>query len=254
MKKILILLFLVAKLYAETPPSPFTTIKGGTDGTKIGNVSDALKVTGTSTISGTVGVTQSTSPWIISGNTGRTWTLLNTTDSVNVGNFPSVFGVTQSTSPWVVSGTVGATQSGSWATGRTWNLINSTDSVNVGNFPGTQAVTQGTTPWIVSSSVSGLSKVNLIRNVYSSTNVTTGAYVQLLASTADIVNQINIFDSSGQTLVLAVGASGSEVDQIYITPGGNGTMNLGIPVASRISVKAVSATANVGELDISLLK
>ncbi|CAK0741503.1 hypothetical protein CCP1ISM_130010 [Azospirillaceae bacterium] len=44
----------------------------------------------------------------VSGNLGRTWTLLNTTDSVNIGNFPATQAVTQSTSPWVVSGTVTA--------------------------------------------------------------------------------------------------------------------------------------------------
>jgi hypothetical protein len=43
-----------------------------------------------------------------SGNlqTGRTWSLLNTTDSVN------------------------SVQSGAWSTGRTWTLLNTTDSVN----------------------------------------------------------------------------------------------------------------------------
>lgn len=50
-------------------------------------------------------------------NTGRTWSLLNTTDSVNVGNFPATFGVTQSTSPWVVSGTITATNSANGNTG-----------------------------------------------------------------------------------------------------------------------------------------
>lgn len=141
-------------------------------------------------------------------NTGRTWTLLNTTDSVNVGNFPSTFGVTQSTSPWVisgtvtanagtgnftvvqptgtnlhtvvdsgtisatqgtspwvVSGTVAATQSGAWTTGRTWSLLNTTDSVNVGNFPATQPVSgtvtanQGTSPWVSNISQFGGSNV-----------------------------------------------------------------------------------------------
>lgn len=38
----------------------------------------------------------------------RNWTLNSSIDSVNIGNFPSIFGVTQSTSPWVVSGTVTA--------------------------------------------------------------------------------------------------------------------------------------------------
>jgi hypothetical protein len=94
----------------------------------------------------------------VSGNLGRTWSLINTTDSVNVGNFPASSGVTQSTSPWVVSGTVDSAQSGVWSTGRTWNLLNTTDSVNVGNFPATQpisgtvGVTQSTSPWVVGQS------------------------------------------------------------------------------------------------------
>jgi hypothetical protein len=79
----------------------------------------------------TFGVTQSTSPWVVSGTVATT----------------------QSTSPWVVSGTVAATQSGAWSTGRTWSLLNTTDSVNVGNFPATQAVTQSTSPWVVSGTV-----------------------------------------------------------------------------------------------------
>lgn len=246
-KELLLLTLFGVFAFAETPPSAFTTIKGATDGTKIGNTGASLNVNVTGGGGGGGGtVTQGPQ-----GVIGSPWFSFIT-------NFPSSFGVTQTTSPWVISGAV--TQSGSWNTGRTWILSSGTDSVNVGNFPATQpvsgtvAVTQSTSPWVVSSSVAGLSKVNLARNVYTSTNVTTSAYVQLLASTADTTNQINIFDSSGQTLVLAVGGSGSEVDQIYITPGGNGTMNLGIPSGSRVSVKAVSATANVGELDISFLK
>lgn len=78
--------------------------------------------------------------------------------TVAVSNFPATQAVTQSTSPWVVSGTVtanagsgtftvgqatgtnlhtvvdsgsiAATQSGAWTTGRTWSLLNTTDSVN----------------------------------------------------------------------------------------------------------------------------
>lgn len=397
-----------------------------------------------------------------SWTTGRTWSLLNTTDSVNVGNFPSSFGVTQNTSPWVISGTVTAnigttnglaldssvtalsakfnslgqktmansapvvlssdqsaipvTQSGSWSTGRTWSLLNTTDSVNVGNFPATFGVTQSTSPWVISGTVTanagtnlntsalaldstvakdaslttintsvntllkpastlaavttlgtitnalptgtnsigqvtanagtnlntsalalsatqtdGTQKtkmvdgsnatvgpvttlsavnylpvvtassatsgsavparsilvagsdgtnarnlstdtsgnlnvvvtstaaasrtsVNLARNVYSTTNVTTAAYVQLIASTSDTTNQLFVFDSSGQTLVLATGAAASEVDKYYIVPGGNGLINLTIASGTRVSVKAVSATANSGELSITFIK
>lgn len=63
----------------------------------------------TQPVSGTVAAAQS-GAW----TTGRTWSLLNTTDSVNVGNFPATQPVSgtvtanQGTSPWVVSGTVTA--------------------------------------------------------------------------------------------------------------------------------------------------
>ena len=99
----------------------------------------------------------------------------------------------------------------------------------------------------------GRSKVAILRNDYSSVNVTTSAYTQLTASTSGTTNRLQIFDSSGQTLVLAVGAAASEVDQIYIFPGGNGDVELAIASGSRISVKAVSANATSGELAINLL-
>lgn len=94
-------------------------------------------------------------------------------------------------------------------------------------------------------------KVNIIRNDYTGTAVTTAAYVQLVASTAADIYYLDIFDSSGQTLVFAVGAAASEVNQFNIYPGGNGHLDLFIPSGSRLSVKAVSATASVGELDIN---
>jgi hypothetical protein len=100
---------------------------------------------------------------------------------------------------------------------------------------------------------SGRSKVALARIDYTSTSVTTAAYTQLVASTSAQINKLQIFDSSGQTLVLAVGAAASEVDQIYILPGGQGDTELKIASGSRISVKAVSATASVGELTINFL-
>jgi hypothetical protein len=98
---------------------------------------------------------------------------------------------------------------------------------------------------------SGKSSVNISRNDYSITPVTTGAYTQLIASTSALINEFEIFDSSGQTLVLAVGPAASEVDQIYVFPGGNGRVPLSIASGSRISIKAVSATANVGEITIN---
>lgn len=85
-------------------------------------------------------------------------------------------------------------------------------------------------------------------NVYyqHSTPVTTLAYTQIVASTSDIINNLQIFDSSGQLLVLAVGAVGLEVDKLLIFPGGNGSVDLTIPSGSRISLKAITADTTTG--------
>lgn len=96
------------------------------------------------------------------------------------------------------------------------------------------------------------SKVNLLFNDYSSTPVTTASYVQLIASTAATSTKLEIFDSSGEVLILAVGAAASEVDQLYIFPGGNGPVELNIPSGSRVSVKAKTTTASAGLLVINL--
>jgi len=86
---------------------------------------------------------------------------------------------------------------------------------------------------------------------YSGGSVTTGSWVQLIASTTSAISEIEIFDSSGQTLELGVGGSGSEVRKLLITPGGNGRIPCVIAAGSRISIRAVSATASVGENDIN---
>lgn len=101
---------------------------------------------------------------------------------------------------------------------------------------------------------SGNAPVQLIYNDYSVTGVTTGSYVELVSDTGSTqINHLSIFDSSGENLVLAIGASGSEVDQLQIFRGGNGREDLVIPANSRISVKALSANASVGELVINCM-
>lgn len=91
------------------------------------------------------------------------------------------------------------------------------------------------------------------RHDYSSGNVTTAAYTQLIASTTTAITKLQIFDSSGRTMVLAIGGVGVEADKVYVIPGGNGSLECVIPAASRVSVKAVSANATVGELVINFI-
>jgi len=93
-----------------------------------------------------------------------------------------------------------------------------------------------------------------LRNDYTVTPINTGSYTQLTAdSGANEIKELQIFDSSGEDLVLALGASGSEVDKLYIFPGGNNNLSVNIPANSRISVRAVSANASVGKLIINCL-
>lgn len=90
---------------------------------------------------------------------------------------------------------------------------------------------------------------------FSSTNVTSGAWVQLIADVGSTqIKKMQIFMSSGEPLLIAIGGAGSEDDQGYIIPGGNGFIDLEIPANSRVSVKAVNATTvNTGDLLVNFL-
>lgn len=95
-----------------------------------------------------------------------------------------------------------------------------------------------------------------VRVLYSSSNVTTTAYSQLVASTVKGIKGISVANSGSAPVKIAFGASGSEVDQIVvpqttlITPvyypvsGGYGT---------RVSVISLVQTNSTGELDVNLI-
>lgn len=105
----------------------------------------------------------------------------------------------------------------------------------------------------IKANTARLNYIGRIRLAYTSTNVTTGAWVELLASVGvTAVKEIEIFDSSGETLELGIGASGSEISKSYVFPGGNGRIPMQIAATSRLAIKAVSATANSGEIIINL--
>lgn len=103
----------------------------------------------------------------------------------------------------------------------------------------------------VALSPKGRGVLTPFRNAYGSVNVLTGSYTQVTAVTSAQINEIEIFDSSGQTMAIAIGAAAAEVVQAYIFPGGNGRMPLLIPAGSRISIIAISASATLGEIDIN---
>lgn len=91
------------------------------------------------------------------------------------------------------------------------------------------------------------------RHDYGVTPVTTGAWVELLSSVGfGEILEIEIFDSSGQTLELGTGAALSETRLLLIFPGGNGRVSVRIPTTTRLAIRAVSGTANAGELCMNL--
>lgn len=97
--------------------------------------------------------------------------------------------------------------------------------------------------------------VQRIRNVYSSTNVTDGAWVQLDAALDENCSAVEVFDSSGALLKLGIGPSGGEADLTYIIPGGNGYIKLRLDKGARLSVRSVdTATVSTGQLTIVLYR
>lgn len=91
---------------------------------------------------------------------------------------------------------------------------------------------------------------------YEATPVDNTDYVEILSATTNEIIAMSLFDASGRALVLAIGASGSEVDYLNIPPGGfNGVLPVLIPTGSRLSVKCLdSAAADAGKLISNLYK
>lgn len=103
----------------NSEPRQDVRVRGGTDNTPIGNLTDSLKVTAIQSGAWSNTCLQGTSPWVTSATQSGTWT------------------VQQGSPPWSVS------QSGTWTAGRTWTLSSGTDSVNVNNISGTVSLPTG---------------------------------------------------------------------------------------------------------------
>jgi hypothetical protein len=90
---------------------------------------------------------------------------------------------------------------------------------------------------------------------YSATNVTTSAYVTAVASTPIPASQIVICDNSGVILKMATGTAGNEVDLTSVPYNACFQYQLGfvLPSGTRISLKAISASATSGYDTVSLL-
>lgn len=99
------------------------------------------------------------------------------------------------------------------------------------------------------------SNANILKIDTSATNITTSAYVQLSASTPITTRKVVISNGTSSILLMAIGASGSEVGLFAITATSSLVVELSntLPAGSRISLEAVSATASSGFVTVSLL-
>ena len=94
--------------------------------------------------------------------------------------------------------------------------------------------------------------VSKVRNVHSSANILTSAWLELVASSAFAATAMEIFDSSGSVLKFSTGASGAEDASelnYYVFPGGNPALiPINFPKGSRLAVRAVDTSATDGQL------
>lgn len=81
---------------------------------------------------------------------------------------------------------------------------------------------------------------------YATTNVTTGAYVQLVAAAPISCAKLEICDTSGKLLKLATGAAGSERDIATVAANACIVVPYFVPVGTRISIEAIDASATTG--------
>ena len=86
----------------------------------------------------------------------------------------------------------------------------------------------------------------------SDITVTTAAYTEIIASTSDAVTRVNIFDSSGEIIELALGAAGSETRKMIIPAGGISTAVL-IASGTRVSIKSLTNDVTEGLLVVNLI-
>lgn len=177
--------------------------------------------------------------------------LSDTTDSVAIGDGTDMLDVN-------ADGSVNVNVTAALPAG-----TNTIGDVGVTNLPATVATNAGaadaSTLRVVvaddSPLPSGRSYADSFVLDYSLSNVTSGAWVEVDASTAADINMLTIFSSCGNPIELGVGAASSEARILIIPPGGlDAPVPLAIPAGSRLAVKALASSCTSGNLLITGLE
>lgn len=80
----------------------------------------------------------------------------------------------------------------------------------------------------------------------SSITVDTSDWTEVFASTGATVKFIEIFDSTGEIMLIGVGPASSETVLFRVIPGGGGYAPIQVDGATRISIRAETATPSAG--------
>lgn len=234
---------------AGTPAGGVVSVQGVAGGTAV-----PVSISGTTPISGTVTVSNlATNQDQNYGSPGAS--TLRTAAMLGIGSTAVAVG-----NPVFTEGSNGtsAVAFASGADGATVPRVTLSTRAETVSTPLAAQLSNGTTAIAYGSGITGTAVPRVVQagydstltvvasNSYAATNVTTAAYVQLIASTANAVNTICLSDSSGSIMKVATGAAASEVDRIYLPGGGAGCYAVNIPAATRISLKAIDATASTG--------
>lgn len=105
-----------------------------------------------------------------------------------------------------------------------------------------------------SKSLATASTANILSINTAATTITTSSFVQLSASTPVATQKVLVANETTSNIYVATGASGSEVGIFAIGPNATEMIPLSyvIPEASRVSLKAVDASATSGYITMSL--
>lgn len=126
--------------------------------------------------------------------------------------------------------------------------ISAASTISVENLPATVDTNAGANSASTLRVTEGSrSYADSARYDYSGGSVTTGAWVEIDASTAAAINELCVTDQSGQVMELGSGAAAAETRILLIARGWSGCIPLRIAASTRLSLRAVSATASAGD-------